>query len=401
MKIGHSLLSDFLKSWRFVGRLMLGLLVASNIAFACSVPVFRYALERWTPDAYNIVVFHKGEISEADQALIESTDSKVGKSGGFANAETHSADLDTELSPDMRELWKAQNSETLPWMVVLNPKANRSSGTVWAGLLEEESVARFVDSPIRREIARQLLAGTTAVWVLLEIGDAEKDDAAEKRLKSRLSVLETELKIGELDPQDIEDGLVSVAPEELKVDFSTIRVSRNDVSEEFFTRMLLESEDDLKEFEDPIVFPVFGQGRVLYALIGDGINNETIDETARFLVGPCSCQVKEQNPGTDLVFSVDWGNLVRPIVNLDVELPPLTGLNLGGPDVREGGDSGASAGEPRNIEGSDDESENQPRTVKPSIERPLSNPIVRNSMIVLLLTAVGGICMGFYFMRGK
>jgi hypothetical protein len=54
------------------------------------------------------------------------------------------------------------------------------------------------------------------------------------------------------------------------------------------------------------VFPVFGQGRVLYALVGAGINEMTIAETCGFLVGACSCQVKALNPGTDLLIWADW-----------------------------------------------------------------------------------------------
>ncbi|TWW12353.1 hypothetical protein E3A20_01920, partial [Planctomyces bekefii] len=36
-----------------------------------------------------------------------------------------------------------------------------------------------------------------------------------------------------------------------------------------------------------------GRGRVLYALVGDGIAEGTIAAACDFLTGPCSCQVKE------------------------------------------------------------------------------------------------------------
>ena len=39
-------------------------------AAACSVPVFRYALERWPADMYRLVVFHRGALSEGQQAEI-------------------------------------------------------------------------------------------------------------------------------------------------------------------------------------------------------------------------------------------------------------------------------------------------------------------------------------------
>ena len=71
--------------------------------------------------------------------------------------------------------------------------------------------------------------------------------------------------------------------------------------------MLLASEEDLRGFQnEPMAFPIFGQGRVLYALVGKGIKVETVDRAAQFLIGSCSCQVKEQNPGVDLVMATDW-----------------------------------------------------------------------------------------------
>jgi len=35
-------------------------LAAAGVAHACQVPVFRYALERWTPDPYEAFVIHRG-----------------------------------------------------------------------------------------------------------------------------------------------------------------------------------------------------------------------------------------------------------------------------------------------------------------------------------------------------
>jgi hypothetical protein len=72
-------------------------------------------------------------------------------------------------------------------------------------------------------------------------------------------------------------------------------------------RMLLNTEDDLPGRSDPMVFPVFGRGRAMPALIGAGITKENIGDAARFLAGPCSCEVKRDNPGVDLLMTADWG----------------------------------------------------------------------------------------------
>jgi hypothetical protein len=48
---------------------------------------------------------------------------------------------------------------------------------------------------------------------------------------------------------------------------------------------------------------------------------------AEFLTGPCSCEVKEMNPGYDLLLSADWKSLGDYQSELMTESPPLTGLS--------------------------------------------------------------------------
>ena len=101
----------------------------------------------------------------------------------------------------------------------------------------------------------------------------------------------------------------------MKLDFSVITVAVDDPDEAVFREILLNSEDDLKDYDEPIAFPVFGRGRALPALVGKGINNDMIDDASTFLSGPCSCQVKRQNPGFDLLTSVNWDQLLEEQIN--------------------------------------------------------------------------------------
>jgi hypothetical protein len=146
-------------------------------------------------------------------------------------------------------------------------------------------------------------------------------------VEERLDYLLGVLSLPELDAQDIANGLVSVSQEELRLDFSLLRISRQDPNERALLSMLMHSEDDLQGFAGkPMVFPVFGRGRALYALVGKGIAAETIEEAATFLIGKCSCQVKEQNPGIDLLFTADWKKLAKASPLLERDLPDLTAL---------------------------------------------------------------------------
>ena len=45
--------------------------LSATPSWACSVPVYRYALERWWPDPYEVIVFHRGELTEQQQAILK------------------------------------------------------------------------------------------------------------------------------------------------------------------------------------------------------------------------------------------------------------------------------------------------------------------------------------------
>jgi len=306
---------------------LVGVLLASTLIWACSVPVFRYALERWPADKYNVVIYHRGELNQEHQKIV----SQFAKAGAIgqqsANVVLRLIDLDSKPAPEDVELWKKQKSETLPLMVVRTPLPAPVPAGFWSGALNAENVAKIIDSPLRQNIAKQLIDGQTAVWVFLESGHPEKDKAAFALLSKELKRMEKTLKLPEIDEADIEQGLVSVSPDSLKLKFSLEKCSREDSAELRFTGMLLATENDLKDFKaEPMAFPVFGRGRVLYALIGKGINSGTIEQACRDLTGPCTCQVKDQNPGTDLLMAVNWEKLVTPATQDEKELPPLTGL---------------------------------------------------------------------------
>ena len=116
----------------------------------------------------------------------------------------------------------------------------------------------------------------------------------------------------------------------LKIAFSILRLSRKDPQEIILRSMLLHLEDDLldKEMEDkPMLFPAFGKGRVLPPLIGAGISEENALADCGYLCGACSCQVKNQNPGMDILVKADWWTALEgSSVIAEKELPPLTGV---------------------------------------------------------------------------
>jgi hypothetical protein len=263
-----------------------------------------------------VLIVHRGPLAAGFQALASS----IKEASGRANLTLSTIDLAQQQDPETSAMLKSIGSVEAPVMVALPPKSARDPEVVWSAPLTPENVACLIDSPARKAIASRLGEGESAVFVLLESGDKAADDAAAELLQSRLTYLGSVLELPKLDEQDIRNGLVSVPPDGLHLAFSIVRVSRTDTAEQAFAQMLLATEPDLKQASGPMAFPVFGQGRALYALVGKGIKHETIDEAASFLIGSCSCQVKEKNPGADLLMAVDWKGLMQ---NQAMELKDL------------------------------------------------------------------------------
>ncbi len=308
----------------FFGMVVCGILLCAADAEACSIPVFHYALERWPPAPYQLLVFHRGPLGENDKKIVNWLVKCAEGMDVISNIEPRTFDLDGNVDPKVLEFWKKQTRAELPWMVLRYPQLYQAPGQLWSGRLTAENAKALLDSPVRREIGKRILGGQAAVWVLLESGDRKKDDAAARLLETELQRMKAELKAPELLAEDLMEGAEDAA--EIKIDFSLLRLSRTDAAEKIFIEILLGTEPDLTDFGEPIVFPVFGQGRALCALVGKGINKQNIEEIGQFLVGPCSCIVKDENPGVDLLMSVDWtalpeGRWVKP-----PELPELTGI---------------------------------------------------------------------------
>jgi hypothetical protein len=331
---------------------VLGLLAALSApaapAAGCDIPVFRYALERWQPDAYRAVIFHRGELApEAHQALAAlRAASRDG--GGRANLVIQTVDLAGDVPVGLQALWEhhqAVGKPALPHVVLAYPgRLNPRSG-FWSGPLSPGGRRAIADSPVRRDIAQQLLAGRSAVWVLLECGDAAKDRAAAELLEAELATMPRRLTLPR--PAAMSSAALAGRNDEpepvppIRIDFSLVRLSRRDPAEEVLAATLLGSESDLRTryAAEPVAFPVYGRGRTLYALVGPGISAANILATCRFLCGPCACDVKDEQPGVDLLMTAAWDDRVT--------VTPLETLELPSPIGGAAGDGAAAASEAR------------------------------------------------------
>jgi hypothetical protein len=288
---------------------------------SCNVPVFRYALERWTSDPYVAVVFHREPFSSDQQSTLDAIQ-KPG-AGSTANLLLRPTDVSGPMPAPFRDLWQAQPQSTLPWVVVRYPAETGIQASLWTGPLSSDLATNLADSPARRELGRRLLAGDTAIWLLLDSGDRQRDDELASLLNQESRKLAQTLELPKLGPDDPE--ISALIP--LRVAFSTLRVSRSDPAERFLVSQLVRWHPALIAETKAMLFPVFGRGRVLPPAVGEGISAQVIDTMARLLTGPCSCQIKEMNTGFDLLMATDWSRLGQALQTTAGGPPILEGLS--------------------------------------------------------------------------
>lgn len=289
-----------------------------SVTAACQVPVFRYALERWSPDAYRIYLLAAGGLTSAQQEKVE----LLKRSKRVQVEVIDTAKPLTGFAGSLaRKYGKDQQSQ---WCIFYPAKAAALRDQVAHVLDGEKDVTSVLDSPVRAEIAKRLALGHSAVWVLLESGNSQKDERARRVLEEQLRKDEAWVKLPSPEELEVQPEVLDKVKIKLRVEFSVVTLKRDDSKEQFLVNSLLNSESDLREFDEPIAFPVFGRGLVLYALVGSGIMPDTIRKASAFVAGPCSCQVKEQNPGFDLLLEYAWEEAVGEVMISQ----PIPGNNL-------------------------------------------------------------------------
>ena len=182
-------------------------------------------------------------------------------------------------------------------MIVEYPEWVKTDRFAFTGAFNASNVENLFDSPARRQIVKRLIAGESAVWILIESGDKAKDDAAEAVLKKTIAGAMEHLTLP-IEEIKADKDFQADTVVKLQIAFSVLRVSQSDPAEAFFVAHLINSEPDLFKYtKNPITVPVFGRGRSYFALAGKGVTGDNIADDAKFLTSACSCTVKRENPG--------------------------------------------------------------------------------------------------------
>ncbi|MCW8132041.1 MAG: hypothetical protein KIS92_16965 [Planctomycetota bacterium] len=307
-----------------------GLLGVAAQAHACNVPVFRYALERWQPDAFGALVYYKGALSGEPAQALELLEKRLAAPEARYNVYVQRVDRGTKMDEPTEQLWKSAGSPEAPTLVIQFPHHSMLHEPAWSAPLTKANVEQLLESPARRELARRILKGDSAVWLQVDGTDVKKNDEIFALLNEENKRL---LELVRLPPPDDPDA------KPLKPAFSVLRIAAGDPAEAFFLSALAAqykgAGDAAADAAQGIVGPVFGQGRLLALAPLPTMTSQHVEDAVAFLTGACSCIVKEQNPGVDLLIGADWLTLIDKPVVVDKELPALSGFTPPAEDPKD------------------------------------------------------------------
>jgi len=264
------------------------LMCTGGLGLACTVPVFRYALDRWESDAFRLVVPASWMTDREKLKLLVPL-----RGNGEAN-------VTVEESPD-------------PAMTTAKLLFPHDGTALWEGELQPASLSELLDSPLRQDLLRRLLAGDSVVWV---VATAAEQKGEVERIAARLRFLEQVAVLPTQDPNDPDSKLGPGPP--LALRFSVLPLSLDDPAEQILAALLAGPEHaDFVVNGTPFTAAVFGRGRVLGAWALDEIDDVGIEDASLFLTGRCSCRVKNENPGWDLLMKVDWERSLEEVDALE------------------------------------------------------------------------------------
>lgn len=157
---------------------------------------------------------------------------------------------------------------------------------------------KLTASSLRDKIAEELMSGKLCVMLYLRSDNREKDEAGLQIIRKTME----SSPFGKIIP--------------------VMELSRSNREEMHFISMLLNVENDLKFINEPMLFGIFGKFTALEPLLAKGISRENINLMIDFLTADCSCLIKDNLPGVNILYKSSWENPASAMVNAILEANP-------------------------------------------------------------------------------
>ena len=242
------------------------IILAGLISLSCTTKVSEWVLLNSLPNQYTLVYFHKIPLAETVR---------------LQNFEV----VRTIKSSNIRfeSIFKEDIDQPYYGLYYENRFFSRYN--------DYRELKNLTSSPLREKIAGELIAGKLCVLLYLKTDIKEKDDPGLQVVKKTIAASP----FGRIIP--------------------VLELSRNNKEEMHFVSMLLNVESDLKVIGEPMLFGIFGRFKALEPLLAKGISEENINLMIDFLTADCSCLIKDDLPGTDILCNGKWENPAPALVN--------------------------------------------------------------------------------------
>lgn len=242
------------------------LIICSFLNIACTTKVSEWVLLNAPANRYTLVFFYDRQIDESTR--------------------NQNALIGREIKPaniDFRSIEK--KGITHPYYALYY------GSRLFSRYTNPGELTGLTISPLRKNIAAEIMSGKLCVLTYLTTGDQEKDEKGRTIIKKTLSA----------------------SPYKDIITFTEL--NRNSSNEAHLVSMLLNVEDDLKTIDEPMLFGIFGKFKALEPLVSRGISEENITLMINFLTADCSCLIKDNLPGTDILCTEKWDNPSAALVN--------------------------------------------------------------------------------------
>lgn len=242
------------------------LVIAALISLACTTKVSEWVLRNSVPENYLLVYYHKSPLTESEIS--------------------RNNEIQFQLKPAniiFKTVFKNDIEKSHYALYYENSRLSE-----YENYRELDNIAF---SPVREKIFAELMSGKLCVMLFLRSGNREKDERGIQVISSTL------------------------ATSPFRKVITVVELDRNSVDEQHFVSMLLNVEDDLKFIQEPMLFGIFGRFRALEPLLANGISIENIRLMIEFLTADCSCLIKDNLPGRNILYCGAWENPQPALVN--------------------------------------------------------------------------------------
>ncbi len=249
------------------------IVIAGALSLACTTKVSEWVLLNTVPNQYTLVYLHKSIVAES----VKTGNESLIKSLSSANIKFRDVVKDDAVQPYYALYYGSR-------LFTRYDSPDRMKG--------------LAVSPTRDKIASEILRGKLCVMLYLSSGVKEKDDKGLRALTA------------------------AIGSSPFKAIIPVVELSRSDPAEKHFISLLLNVESDLSEINEPMLFGIFGKFKALEPLVAGGITEENVNYMIEFLTADCSCLIKDDLPGTDILYSGKWDSPATAMVNAIIDADP-------------------------------------------------------------------------------